>query len=69
MSLKIGKFLTIKRLRTGLSQDEVAKEMGLSRSSIANIEADRQNLLLHQIVKLSYILCFSLTEIPDVELK
>jgi transcriptional regulator with XRE-family HTH domain len=35
----------------GLTQEELAKRMGLQRSSICNIEAGRQRILLHDVEK------------------
>ena len=43
--------LKIRRVREalGMTQEELAKRVGLVRTSIANIEAGRQRLLLHEI--------------------
>lgn len=41
----------IKGLRKGLgqTQDKMAKQMGISRASLANIEAGRQQVLVHHL--------------------
>lgn len=36
-----------------LTQNELAQRAGMSRASIANIEAGRQRVLLHQIIELT----------------
>lgn len=47
-----GKRLADERLARKISQQELANLVGLSRASIANIEAGRQRVLLHQAVGL-----------------
>lgn len=39
------------RKRLGLTQDDIARRVGLSRTSITNIEKGRQKVLLHQILE------------------
>ncbi len=41
------------RSALGWTQDELAKKIGLTRASIANIEAGRQRILLHDLEKFS----------------
>lgn len=41
------------RERRKLTQDDIAKAVGLSRTSITNIECGRQKLLLHQVFDLA----------------
>lgn len=45
----------IEQMRTvlGWTQDDLAKKVGLTRTSITNIEAGRQRFLLHDIEKLA----------------
>lgn len=45
----------IRRIREalGLDQGELAKRVGLNRTSITNIEAGRQRILLHDVEKFS----------------
>jgi len=43
----------IEQTRTvlGWTQDDLAKRVGLSRTSVTNIEAGRQRILLHDVEK------------------
>ena len=44
---RFGTNVRIRRLRAGLTQDQLASTIGLSRTSVANIEQGRQQVLLH----------------------
>jgi transcriptional regulator with XRE-family HTH domain len=44
---KIGENIRAKRKERGLSQESLAKAIGLKRPSMSNIEKGRQNILLH----------------------
>jgi transcriptional regulator with XRE-family HTH domain len=44
---KIGENIKAKRKERGLSQEGLAKAVGLKRPSMSNIEKGRQNILLH----------------------
>jgi transcriptional regulator with XRE-family HTH domain len=44
---KIGEIIRAKRKERGLSQEGLAKAVGLKRPSMSNIEKGRQNILLH----------------------
>jgi transcriptional regulator with XRE-family HTH domain len=44
---QVGERIRAKRNERGLSQDGLAKAVGLKRPSISNIEKGRQNILLH----------------------
>ena len=44
---KVGERIRIKRKERGLSQEGLAKAIGLKRPSMSNIEKGRQNILLH----------------------
>ncbi|MBV1918338.1 MAG: helix-turn-helix domain-containing protein [Sphingomonadaceae bacterium] len=46
---ELGRAVATRRKMVGLTQAEVAKVVGISRASIANIEAGRQKVLLHQV--------------------
>lgn len=46
---ELGRAVAIRRKMVGLTQAEVAKVVGISRASIANIESGRQKVLLHQV--------------------
>ncbi|KTE17302.1 hypothetical protein ATE71_01880 [Sphingopyxis sp. H115] len=47
-----GKRVADERLARKISQQKLANLVGLSRASIANIEAGRQRVLLHQAIEL-----------------
>jgi transcriptional regulator with XRE-family HTH domain len=44
---QVGENIRAKRKERGLSQDGLAKAVGLKRPSMSNIEKGRQNILLH----------------------
>lgn len=46
---EIGKRIRSEREALGFSQKEIADEVGMSRTSIVNIEAGRQHLPLHTL--------------------
>lgn len=48
----------------GLTQSELAEKIGLSRASIANIEAGRQRIVLHQAMEIADAL--NLSSISDL---
>jgi len=43
----VGKQIFAKRKERGLSQDSLARAVGLTRPTMSNIEKGRQNILLH----------------------
>lgn len=45
----LGEAVATRRKAMGLTQAQVAVKVGISRASIANIEAGRQKVLLHQV--------------------
>jgi transcriptional regulator with XRE-family HTH domain len=59
--LEFGKLLRRYRNRLKLTQDDLAERVGLSRTSITNIEQGRQKVLLHQV----FVLAESLGVTPD----
>jgi transcriptional regulator with XRE-family HTH domain len=46
---KVGENIRAKRRERGLSQEGLAKAIGLKRPSMSNIEKGRQNILLHTL--------------------
>ena len=44
---RFGRNVRVLRLRRGFTQDQLAATVGLARTSIANIEQGRQQVLLH----------------------
>lgn len=49
----LGSRAATRRKQLGLNQEEVAKQIGLSRASLANLETGRQKILLHHVYKLA----------------
>lgn len=50
---EFGQLVRAHRRRFNFTQDELAERVGLSRTSITNIEMGRQKVLLHQIYALA----------------
>src|SRR5574337_545304 len=48
-----GRLVRKHRERLGLTQDQLSQRVGLSRTSITNIERGRQKVLLHQVFMLA----------------
>jgi transcriptional regulator with XRE-family HTH domain len=48
---RLGASILTRRGQRGLTQCELARIVGLTRASIANIEAGRQRILLHDVYK------------------
>jgi transcriptional regulator with XRE-family HTH domain len=48
----LGEAVLVRRKRLRLTQAQVAKKIGVSRESVANIEAGRQRVLLHHVYSL-----------------
>ncbi len=64
----VGKALQRKRASMGITQLTLSKQVGLSRTSIANIEAGNQNTPLHVIYELCSILRMQPYEVfPSLE--
>ena len=49
----LGQAVLVRRKHLGLTQAQVAKKIGVSRESVANIEAGRQRVLLHHVYGLT----------------
>lgn len=49
----VGEKIRAARKRSGLSQEGLAKAIGLKRPSMSNIEKGRQNVLLHTLVDIA----------------
>lgn len=63
---KVGEKIRVKRQHRGLSQDGLAKAIGLKRTSLSNIEKGRQNVLLHTFCEIAETLNVSPGELlPD----
>lgn len=46
---QIGEVIRAKRKTLGMTQHDLAKKLGISRGSLANVETGRQNMLVHQL--------------------
>lgn len=55
---RLGALVRMKRLQRGLTQLQLARELGLTRSSVSNIEAGAQPLSLTGFVRLAELLAF-----------
>ena len=58
------------RTRAKVTQTELAKALGLTRSSVANIEAGRQRVQLHGLVQAATVLKVSIDDLvytPDFD--
>lgn len=64
---EIGKRLAYYRSLRGLSQEELALSLGISRSSLAQIELGNRNVSAVELSKFSDILNFSLDEIMSTD--
>jgi transcriptional regulator with XRE-family HTH domain len=64
----LGKRIKLQRSRQGWTQIQLAKELGLSRTSIANIEAGHQNTPLHVLYDVCLALKLQLKDLlPNLE--
>jgi transcriptional regulator with XRE-family HTH domain len=53
MYAEFGKLVRRHRMRLNLTQDQLADRVGLSRTSITNIEKGRQKVLIHHLIHLA----------------
>jgi transcriptional regulator with XRE-family HTH domain len=53
---KVGELIRSHRKNSGLSQEGLAKAIGLKRPSMSNIEKGRQNILLHTLYDIAQTL-------------
>jgi transcriptional regulator with XRE-family HTH domain len=63
---RVGRWIRSNRLKAGLTQQDVAHALGLTRSSISNIEAGTQSLSLVGFLRLTQELDVSPGEFLDV---
>jgi len=52
----MGHKLSVFRIEKGLTQAELAKKLGYSRTSITNLEAGRQDFPVHKLYEIASIL-------------
>ena len=60
---RVGERITRLRITQGLTQSDLAKQIGLQRSSVANIEVGRQRTPLHVLVAAAQALGVTLPEL------
>ncbi|MCX6256652.1 MAG: DUF4065 domain-containing protein [Bacteroidia bacterium] len=59
---QLGQRITILRKRKGLSQEELARSIGISRPSLVQIESGNRNINILELQRISLILQFSLDD-------
>ena len=68
---KVARSLAVERMMKQVSQDELAEELGTSKSSISRIESGRQNLTLDYVSDIAYALgkepVLELRDPPEIE--
>ena len=52
----LGAKIRRQREKKGLTQEALGRQVGLSRTSITNVEQGRQTLLLHQFIEIAHAL-------------
>ena len=63
---RIGATIKVQRRALGLTQQQLAMRLGISRASLANVETGRQRVLVHQLYELAKHLNVSVQELlPD----
>lgn len=63
---QLGSFLKQKRESAGLTHTRVASLIGLTRTSITNIESGQQRLLLHHAIPLMKILKIEICDLEEI---
>ena len=62
----IGASIQIRRKQMKLTQERLAKQLGISRASLANVETGRQKILVHQLYNFAAELGLKITDLlPD----
>ncbi len=64
-ALELGRRIAEARKQAGLTQEDLAKVLGLSRSSVANIETGRQELSATHLIAIGSALGSSIAELAD----
>lgn len=59
----IGVVVKARRKKLGLTQEDLAGKLGISRGSLANIETGRQNILVHQLYRMAASLGLAPTDL------
>ena len=66
---RIGALVRETRKRNGLTQEALSQGVGMSRAALANIEAGRQQMLVHQLFAIARVLEVALPDLlpPPIE--
>lgn len=66
---QLGRAMAARRTSLGLTQQDIADRIGVSRASIANVERGRQKVLLHQVYAIARVLALkSITDLVPATL-
>ena len=52
----IGDAIAERRCRLGMTQQQLSKQLSISRASLANMEAGRQQILVHRLYEIALVL-------------
>ncbi len=63
---EIGVIIRGRRKALNLTQEALAKKLGISRGALANIETGRQNILVHQIYKYASVLGLNMIDLLPI---
>ena len=64
-AISLGKFIKVQRNKRSLTQEEIAKAIGITRQTLTKIESDAANLDLPQAKKLAQIFNISLDDLYE----
>ena len=67
LHLSIGRKIKFFRTQKGLNQEDLSKRVGLTRSSIAQIEVGKQALSIYVLYRIGEALSIAINEILPVE--
>lgn len=66
----LGKQIRAARQKSGLTQDELAQKVGLTRTSITNIEQGQQKIQIHTLYEMAHALNRSIVDfLPSLEVE
>lgn len=67
--IEIGKRIREERKALGFNQSDLAKEIGLTRTSVVNIEVGRQRLPIHMLYRVAIALSIPINDLLPGEEK
>jgi transcriptional regulator with XRE-family HTH domain len=66
ISKRVGGLIKSRRKHLGITQENLAAQMGMSRAALANVETGRQNILVHHLYRFAERLDLDVTDLlPD----